>query len=149
MTVSLANLSSNIVQTVISETEKWGPYNLIESGVFVSYSIEPFLTSIPQHATLSAFPHNKYGFPLVIYFAWTSSTADNYQLEGIKRSAEKITAVAKAEGQDIDSLTLYPNDCLADTPLERMYGNNVMALKAIKEKYDPLNIMGYAGGFKF
>ena len=171
MTVSLANVSSNVVQTVMPETQvihtymrilpslfptdmfwlrsstqKWGAYNLNESGAFVEYSIEPFLTSIPQHATWSAFPHYEYASPLNIYFSWTSSTADSFQLEGIKQTAEKIAAVAKAEGQDIDSLTLYPNYCLADTPLERMYGSNVKALKAIKKEFDPLNVMGHAGG---
>ncbi len=64
----------------------------------------------------------------------------------MKQSAASIAAAAKAEGQDIDCLSLYPNYCLADTPLEKMYGQNVASLKTIKRKYDPSNVMGHAGG---
>ncbi len=114
--------------------------------MLVSYDIEPFLTSIPHHATRSAYPHEKYASPLNLWFAWTLATADSYQLAGIKQSATNIAAAAKAQGQDIESLALYPNYCLADTPLEKMYGQNLASLKMIKDKYDPSNVMGRAGG---
>ncbi|KAF8337005.1 FAD-binding domain-containing protein [Cantharellus anzutake] len=149
MGVSLARLSPSILKTILAEIPTWSAYNQANSGLLVSYDIEPFLTSIPKHATPSAFPHDKFASPLNIYFAWTSPDSDDAQIRGIKQTAANIAAAAKAEGQDIDSLTLYPNNCLADTPLEKMYGNNVQRLKKIKEKYDPLNVMGRTGGFKF
>ncbi|KAF8337007.1 FAD dependent oxidoreductase [Cantharellus anzutake] len=144
--VSLAEFSPGILKTILAEIPTWSAYNGANSGVFVSYDMEPFLTSIPKHATPSAFPHDKFASPMNIYFAWTSPDSDGAQMQGIEQTAANIAAAAKAEGQDIDSLTLYPNYCLADTPLEKMYGNNVQRLKSIKEEYDPLNVMGRTGG---
>jgi len=36
-----------------------------------------------------------------------------------------------------------------NTPLEDIYGDNLPALRALKAKIDPKNVMGLAGGFKF
>ena len=54
---------------------------------------------------------------------------------------------AEADGVTIGPS--YPNYALFDTPLEEMYGGNVPCLKSLKERVDPENIMGQAGGFKF
>lgn len=62
----------------------------------------------------------------------------------------RLRDVALADGQTAvkDSL-LYPNYAARGTPLEAMYGSNVPRLRQLKKQYDPRNIMGLAGGFKF
>lgn len=67
----------------------------------------------------------------------------------MKDLANQITAEAVAEGQDVADAFIYGNYALADTPLERIYGDNVARLRAIHDAVDPNNVMGLAGGFKF
>ena len=43
----------------------------------------------------------------------------------------------------------YVNYALFGTPLEAMYGEHLGRLREIKKKYDPEDVMGLAGGWKF
>lgn len=87
--------------------------------------------------------------PLNIYFAWTLDLFENDIFNAIKRSAIRIRDAAIADGQNITDAPLYPNYAIFDTPLDKMYGDNVDRLKALKQRIDPANVMGLAGGFKF
>jgi len=145
-TVSLERLSPKIISKVISEARLWG---LLRGVLLVSYEMQPFLPNITEFATPSAYPHDKSVSPLNIYFAWPLVSSDELLINAMKESAASIAEVAKEEGQDVDSLPLYPNYCLADTPLERMYGSSLEKLRSMKRIYDPRNVMGRAGGFKF
>jgi len=66
-----------------------------------------------------------------------------------RTSATKLFNKALELGQDIKTASLYTNYAIFDTPLERMYGDNVQSLRAIKQEVDPNNVMALAGGFKF
>lgn len=66
-----------------------------------------------------------------------------------RTSATKLFNKALELGQDIETASLYTNYAIFDTPLERMYGDNVQYLRAIKQEVDPNNVMALAGGFKF
>lgn len=59
-----------------------------------------------------------------------------------------ITAVAEAEGQDIASCPLYANYATAETPLEKIYLDQLPALKRLRAQIDKNNVMTLAGGFK-
>lgn len=61
----------------------------------------------------------------------------------------RIRAAAIEEGQDIASGPLYPNYAIFGTPLQDMYGDNVDKLKSLRQRVDPHDVMGLAGGFKF
>lgn len=65
-----------------------------------------------------------------------------------RQSAEQLVRVATSEGQNIADAPLYGNYAIADTPLERIFGDNLAPLQATKQKYDPDNVMGLAGGWK-
>lgn len=69
--------------------------------------------------------------------------------KAIRHSAASIKAKAIADGQDVANAALYGNYAISDTPLKDIYGSNLGRLKKIKETYDPRNVMGLAGGFKF
>jgi hypothetical protein len=62
---------------------------------------------------------------------------------------DKIHSVALADGQDVAHAAVYVNYALFGTPLEDIYGENVKRLRKIKEKIDPKDVMGLAGGWKF
>jgi hypothetical protein len=69
--------------------------------------------------------------------------------KAIRQSAASIKAKAIAEGQNVAEAAVYTNYATFDTPLKDIYGNNVGRLKKIKATYDPRDVMGLAGGFKF
>lgn len=64
------------------------------------------------------------------------------------QSAEYLTQLANAEGQDISDAALYGNYAIFSTPVSRILGNNVETLANVKTVYDPNNVMGLAGGWK-
>ena len=69
--------------------------------------------------------------------------------DAARASAAQLTQVALAEGQDVADAPLYSNYAIFDTPMERIYGANLPKLQALKAQYDPENVMGLAGGWKF
>lgn len=84
-----------------------------------------------------------------IYYAWTFSASDAVINTVMQQTANTLTEKAIAEGQNIADAALYPNYAIYDTPLERMYGENMPTLQNLKNQYDPNNVMGLAGGWKF
>ncbi len=131
----------------------WGQHLSLHSGTFISYDVEPFLSSIFSHggANSSAYPaeRSKGLLPLNIYYAYGSELADEIFYDAARQSAVHLVAVAKSEGQDVGEAPLYGNYAMFDTPLERIYGANVDGLRAVKARYDPNGVMNLAGGFKF
>ena len=87
--------------------------------------------------------------PTNLYFGWSSSARDADVAAMLRQSAAAVRAAALADGQDVASAAIYPNDALFDTPLEDLYGANVPWLREIRKKVDPKGVMGLAGGFKF
>jgi len=62
------------------------------------------------------------------------------------------TTLIEAGIQDDQNLTIaapYVNYALFGTPVERMYGDKLERLRVIKRTYDPRDVMGLAGGWKF
>ncbi|KAI0752556.1 FAD-binding domain-containing protein [Daedaleopsis nitida] len=152
-TVSLLEYTPTIMEAVLNETKVWGPKLSLQSGTFISYDVEPFLSSLFTHAPegSSAYPPSRSRglLPLNIYYAYTDVTEDDTMHDAARQSAAQLTQVAVAAGQDIADAALYTNYAIYDTPLERMYGDNVGKLQALKAKYDPGNVMSLAGGWKF
>jgi hypothetical protein len=124
----------------------------LKSAVFISYDVEPFLPSIFSHSSApTAYPPSRsHGLlPLNLYFAWTDPLSDEAFQKAICDSAALIKTQALADGQDIANASIYGNYAIFDTPLENIYGDNLQRLRSIKGMYDPQNVMGLAGGYKF
>ncbi|KIJ50387.1 hypothetical protein M422DRAFT_777110 [Sphaerobolus stellatus SS14] len=150
--VSVLDFTPNILNVILNETVYWGSRLSLKTGTFISYDVEPFLSTIFTHANSeSAYPPTRsLGLlPFNIYYAWTSSLFDDDFHTAIKTSATAIYNAAIAEGQSIAGAPIYPNYALYDTPLAAMYGDNVARLTALKQRIDPGNVMRLAGGFKF
>jgi hypothetical protein len=121
------------------------------SGILVSYDVEPFLSTVFSHTnSTTAYPPSRGRglLPLIIYYAWTAPFMDNEFHDAIRHSAAFLTDRASAEGQDIECAPLYGNYAIYDTPIERLYGDNMPRLRRVKAAVDPDNIMGLAGGWK-
>ena len=130
----------------------WGERLSLKSGTFISYDVEPFLPTLLSHAaeSSSAYPATRAQglLPLNIYYAYGAEAADDTMYDAARQSAAHLTQVAVNEGQDIASAPLYGNYAMFDTPLDRVFGDNLARLQALKAQYDPSNLMGLAGGWK-
>ena len=87
--------------------------------------------------------------PLDIGMGWSSPAQDRAMHDIGEAAAADLRATALALGATVAGAFQYPNYALGDTPLEEMYGDHVARLREIREKYDPTDVMGLAGGFKF
>lgn len=137
---------------MVNETVFWGETLIGEPGFSSSYALEPFLPSAFAQAPTesSAFPPiRQLLFPSCITYSWNNSSSDNRIHQAVRESVEQLRLVAEAEGQRIADLPLYGNYAIFGTSLERIYGGNVERLRRIKRQYDPDNIMGLAGGWRF
>ena len=87
---------------------------------------------------------------MLVYFAWEDPLYDNEFVAAIEESANRLSAIAKAEGLLMDDPpAVYTNYANAETPLDDIYGENLPRLRALKAKIDPKNIMDLSGGFRF
>ncbi|KAF8143713.1 hypothetical protein K438DRAFT_1462020, partial [Mycena galopus ATCC 62051] len=144
-TVTLLKYLSTMTDAILNETEFWGAHLALDSAVFISYDIEPFLPTTCMHITSpSAFPPSRgHGYlPLNLYF---DPLSDGSFYAAMRQSARHLTNVANAEGQDIAQAPLYLNYALYDTPLDRMYGDNLGRLQSIKVTEDQDNVAGRSG----
>ncbi|TCD65257.1 hypothetical protein EIP91_002921 [Steccherinum ochraceum] len=151
-TVAVETYDDTFMEAVKNESLFWGPRLALEGASFVSYDIEPFLPTILTHGTsASAYPpvRTKSYLPTNLYYAWSTALSDATMHDAIRQSAAQLTRVAQQSGQSLDGAPLYGNYAIFDTPLESIYGSNLPRLKAIKKQYDPENVMGLAGGWKF
>ena len=127
------------------------------NGTTLQYTVGPFLPSYLSHVSSpSAFPDpavrqpDKAPNPLVVYFAWEDRADDDIFVAAVTESADRLSAIAQAEGVLSDNPTsLYGNYVQATTPLIDIYGENLPSLRALKRKVDPMGIMDLTGGFKF
>lgn len=115
--------------------------------------MEMFQPSIYSHnPDPTAYPPSRQLFsqPFEMAYAWNSSDFDADMHAAAVASAAHIQHAAIAEGQtQVVNAPIYPNYGLAGTPIEEIYGRNVPALRALKARVDPHNVMGLAGGWKF
>ncbi|KAJ2916353.1 hypothetical protein MD484_g4056, partial [Candolleomyces efflorescens] len=124
-----------------------------ETSAFTLYLVaEPFLPTILSHnPSRTAYPFNrsKVYTPFGIVVLWRDPADDEVAAEAVKRIKDTLYTALIAEGQrDIVDAPLYTNYVIYDTPVERIYGSNLPALKRLKARVDPTNVMGLAGGFK-
>ncbi|KAL0951020.1 hypothetical protein HGRIS_007761 [Hohenbuehelia grisea] len=153
--VPILEYSEAVVKAILNESKFWGPKLNLKSGIFISYSIEGFLPN--AHAVSgksiesAAYPpiRSKTHHPFFLYFAWTIAGNDAHIRDAIEQSARRITDVARADGQDIDSGAIYPNYAPPGTPLEEMYDSNLGRLRALRAVVDPDRVMDLCGGWKF
>ncbi|KAJ7744871.1 FAD-binding domain-containing protein [Mycena metata] len=148
---TVVEFTPTMVAAIFNETTFWGN-QLADNGAFlIEYNIEPFLPNLFSHGAPSAYPPSRdIGYlPINLNFGWTPASSDAIFHAALRVSAQHLTNVAVHTGQPVINAPLYTNYALGNTLLERMYGDHVPRLRAIKALEDPHNVMGLAGGFKF
>jgi hypothetical protein len=69
--------------------------------------------------------------------------------DAIRITAATLVKAGIQDGQNLTHAVPYTNYAFLGTPLESMYGDNLKRLREIRERYDPTDVMGLAGGWKF
>jgi hypothetical protein len=116
------------------------------------YTLQAFLPNMFAHSRVpSAWPPSRSRalLPFAAHFAWGPASSDGVMFSALRESVAGLKNLGMEEGQDLETLPLYPNYAMADTPLEKVYGENVERLRSLKALVDPENVMGLAGGWKF
>ncbi|KZT71943.1 FAD-binding domain-containing protein [Daedalea quercina L-15889] len=150
-TVPLMNITTPLLEALVSQLQYWQSALATDSGTIFSYDVEPFLPTILTHGGPSAYPWTRAErfLPLNIYFAWTDADDDADFYNALVATAANLTAVAVSEGQIlVPTAPHYPNYALYGTSLSLIYGTALPEMEAVKETYDPQNVMGLAGGWK-
>jgi hypothetical protein len=131
----------------------WGQKLVNKSAITISASAEIFLPSVYSHnPDKTAYPpvRNIPFQPFNLDFSWNSTEFDADFEHAIRESAASIRSAAIALGQTaLRQAPIYPNYAALGTPLEDMYGANVPALRTLRRRIDPTNVMALAGGWKF
>jgi Berberine and berberine like len=119
--------------------------------VLVVYTLDPFEPDFLTHGGVSAFPPDRSlaVFPSGLCIGWTNESADTYVVEAMHRSAASLLEAKIKDGQDMTNAAPYVNYALFGTPLEKIYGGHLKRLREIRRRYDPEDVMGLAGGWKF
>ena len=148
-TVSLEKYTPAIMQLILDELNRYGKLSALHTGTFISYDVEPFMP-YSQYAKDAAWPHKTNALPLNLYFAWLSPLEDKFWRDAIKASADRISALARSEGQNLDNLYLYPNYAVAGTDPQKIYGQESLTrLAQIRRTVDPNDVMGLTTYFPF
>ena len=124
------------------------------SDILIAFLIEPYISTYLDKSQGGAYPHPASStplFPIGIQLGWILPSEDGLFLNQLETSRKTILQLALNDGQKVGGAKqiLYPNFGPVNTPLSRMYGNNVAKLRKIRKDWDPDNVMYLTGGFKF
>jgi len=67
----------------------------------------------------------------------------------MRTSAATLVEAGIHDGQNLTDAAPYVNYAFLGTPVESMYGDNSERLRVIRRRYDPGDVMGLTGGWKF
>ena len=130
----------------------WGDrLSQYDDSVLLLFVLEPLEPDFLAHGGPSAYPPDRSFavFQSLVYAGWTRASADVYMEDVVRLSSASMVEAAIQDGQDLKNAATYANYAISGTPLEKMYGENVERLRRIRKKYDPEDVMGLAGGWKF
>ncbi|KAH8982075.1 FAD-binding domain-containing protein [Lactarius akahatsu] len=148
----VTNYSLEFLDAIADQISYWGKnLTALDPNVFVAADAELLDRTVFSHGAPSAYPPDRslVYFPSILSFTWPNSTLDKTIFHAQRKIANRLRVAALKDGQDVKRAAVYPNYALFDTPLEDMYGKNVPRLRRLKRAFDPKNVMGLTGGFKF
>ena len=152
--VSLTDIGTEFLSGVLDYMLQLNSTYGARTDVLIIFLIEPLIATYLDNAQVGAYPHVASStplFPFAIQLGWVSPSDDNLFLNQMELSRKTILQLAVNDGQKIggSKQLIYPNYAPENTPLSRMYGNNVAKLRKIRKDWDPDNVMYLTGGFKF
>jgi len=119
-------------------------------GFQIYVDIWPFVSTIFDNSSPSAWPHTKGNpsGPLVINFKWEGQENDNFWLSAMETMTADLVKIAVEQGCSTYDAAQYYNLSLDNVTASDIYRGNFTQLQAVRQKYDPENIMGHTGGFR-
>ncbi|KAG2747521.1 FAD-binding domain-containing protein [Suillus brevipes Sb2] len=150
--VAMEEITVPVLNMIANETLSWGAALTDSSARIISYDVDVYLSTLYDHVdSPTAYPPSRsrgYSF-IEVYYGWADSNYDDTMFDAVDASAQHMIQALTDDGQDIANVAVYPNNAPPDMTLERMYGDNLPRLRAIKKAVDPDNVMGLTGGWKF
>ncbi|KAI0251535.1 FAD-binding domain-containing protein [Lactifluus subvellereus] len=150
--VPVLHYTEPIIKALANETKvSSSRLSKYDASVMVIYTLDPFEPDFLAHGGQSAFPPDRSRpvFPSGICYGWTDESVDKHMADAMHRSVASMLAAGIKDGQDLTNAAPYVNYALFGTPLERIYGGQLKRLREIRRQYDPEDIMGLTGGWKF
>lgn len=148
--IMISRYNQKIIDVISEAAQKPALKMKEHGGLRVSLYVWPFVTTIFDHSTPSAWPHPRgesYG-PVIAHFEWESEKESDFWIQEINASLEAVRQVALQEGCTKDTYPIYQNMTLNTTPVRDIFRGNLERLGAIRAKYDPHDIMSNAAGFR-
>ncbi|OCH83656.1 hypothetical protein OBBRIDRAFT_742872, partial [Obba rivulosa] len=158
-TIPFLRFTPAILNAIINESEAhyrvyqfWSERLSPLSATLITYAVELFLPDFLSKQTVvtSAYPPTRAQpfLPFSMTYQWNDSSSDEIMRDAITQSAQHLTAVAVADGQNIAEAPLYGNYAIDSSPLSRIFGEQLPRLKDLKRRFDAEDVMGLAGGWK-
>src|SRR5216684_1484177 len=122
-----------------------------DKNVSLGAAFEPFDKGLFSYGSGSAYPPDRSQalFPTAVTVQWANASLDDTMANTLRNITETIKGVALADGQNVSQAAKYMNYALYGTPLEVIYGGNLVRLREIRTAIDPEDVMGLTGGWKF
>ena len=119
-------------------------------GLQIYVDIWPFLPTIFDHSSSSAWPHTKGhpSGPLVINFKWEGEEHDSFWLSAIEKMTFALRILALEQGCTTFDAAEYYNLSLDNVTASDIYRGNMARLLELRQKYDPAKVMDRTGGFR-
>ncbi|KAI5480510.1 hypothetical protein MNV49_000663 [Pseudohyphozyma bogoriensis] len=114
----------------------------------MGFLFEPMLPTYVAHDKAGAFPHSEPVQPSGLIVSWSSASDDTYFHDRFREITTHLTEVGEQLGITSKDLPAYANYAHYETPVEKIYQENLPRLQLLKQKYDPAGVMNLAGGFK-
>ncbi|KAJ7107905.1 hypothetical protein C8R44DRAFT_885296 [Mycena epipterygia] len=151
--VMVSKYTQNLINVVEEEAKAAKQLMGVYKGRMVVADIWPFLPTMFDTSTDSAWPHKKGepNGPLVVYFMWEGTENDVVWIDQMKTALDHIHRIALQEGCTTPNAPVYCNTTLEDVTKPQqidIYRDNLTRLSALRRKYDPHKVMDRTGGFR-
>ncbi|KAK7032375.1 hypothetical protein VNI00_013123 [Paramarasmius palmivorus] len=149
--VMVSTYEKELLDTMEMEAKHAASYLKKYRGLSVIIDAWPVHSSIFDNSPPgAAWPHergNPFG-PMLVYFRWEHEAHDQFWLELLDETLDRIKL--KADELDLlpKNMVLYNNLSTEAVTAEEIYGENLKWLMETKAIYDPNDVMGRCGGHK-
>ncbi|PBK85369.1 FAD-binding domain-containing protein [Armillaria gallica] len=142
--IPVSDYSKHTVDSLVEELKYWGEKLVFYNNAFVTYTLEPFLPTLFDHAGAgsSAYPgsRERLVLPTEVNLGWVSEGEDGVFHYAVREMTQKLGMVGASR---------YPNYAMYGTPVVDMYGEEgLKRMQDTRVRVDPDGVMQLTGGFK-
>ncbi|EMD34615.1 hypothetical protein CERSUDRAFT_116778 [Gelatoporia subvermispora B] len=149
--IMVSKYTKPLLDKMAEEAEKSASYLKKRRGNMIMVDAWPVHSAIFDNSPPgAAWPHERgkpFG-PMLAYFLWEDEQDDEFWLTKLKGTLNRIRTVARNLGLTTSNPAYYSNLSLESVPAKSIYRGNMKRLSKVKTEYDPLDVMGRAGGHK-